>query len=197
MIILLEINWNLVVQWSLPGIQASTGTTDSDTAREDTNQVILCVCVCVRLRVCWKIKNTKSNYGFSYFIAPWYKETEKTWFFEFRDFLAWGMTASKFLWPLYEWKKNYRVYGIQINRFNPTVSIQKLVLKNNNTVAVSGHPDPTYCPSVPGGGIEKHNRIEHLRSALRSCFVNVMVTIHVHTNSRSRCKINIYLVWLF
>ena len=37
-----------------------------------------------------------------------------------------------------------------------------------------------------GGGIETQNRIEPLRSALRSCFVNVMVTIHVHTCSRSR-----------
>ena len=24
-----------------------------------------------------KLKNTKSNYGYSYFIAPWYIETEK------------------------------------------------------------------------------------------------------------------------
>ena len=45
------------------------------------------------------------------------------------------------------------------------------------------------------------NRIEPLRSVLRSCFVNIMVTIHVHTNSRSRSenvvlKINIHLVWL-
>ena len=58
--------------------------------------------------------------------------------------------------------------------------------KNHDTVAVSGHPNPTHSPGVPGGGgIETHNRIEPLRSALRSCFVNVMVTIHVHTNSRS------------
>ena len=25
-----------------------------------------------------KLENTKSNYGYSYFIAPWYVETEKT-----------------------------------------------------------------------------------------------------------------------
>ena len=30
------------------------------------------------------------------------------------------------------------------------------------------------------------NSIEPLLSALRSCFVNVLVTIHVHTNSMSR-----------
>ena len=29
------------------------------------------------------------------------------------------------------------------------------------------------------------NRIEHFRSALHSCFVNDLVTIHVHTNARS------------
>ena len=56
--------------------------------------------------------------------------------------------------------------------------------KNHNTVAVSGHPNPTHRPGVPGGGIETNNRVEPLRSALRSCFVNVMVTIHFHTNSR-------------
>ena len=84
-----------------------------------------------------KLKNTKSNYGYSYFIAPWYIETEKTWFFEFRDFLAWGVTASKFLGPLYKWKKNrsdYKVHGIQIDRLNPTVSMQKSVLKNMHRV---------------------------------------------------------------
>ena len=58
-----------------------------------------------------KLKNTKSNYGYSYFIAPWYIETEKTWFFEFRDFLAWGVTASKFLWPLFKWKKIVSIIG--------------------------------------------------------------------------------------
>ena len=30
-------------------------------------------------------------------------------------------------------------------------------IKNHNTVAVSGHPNPTHSPSVPGGGgIETH-----------------------------------------
>ena len=33
---------------------------------------------CCLLGCVEKLKNTKSNYGFSYFIAPWYKETEKT-----------------------------------------------------------------------------------------------------------------------
>ena len=47
-----------------------------------------------------KLKNAKSNYGYSYFIAPWYIESEKTRFFEFRDFLAWGVAVSKFLCPL-------------------------------------------------------------------------------------------------
>ena len=28
-----------------------------------------------------KLKNAKSNYGYSYFMAPWYIETEKTRFF--------------------------------------------------------------------------------------------------------------------
>ena len=28
--------------------------------------------------------------------------------------------------------------------------------KNHNTVAVSGHPNPTHSPGVPGGGIETH-----------------------------------------
>ena len=41
------------------------------------------------------------------------------------------------------------------------------------------------------------NKIEPLRSSLCSCFVNVMVTIHVHTNSRSCSEnglhISIYL----
>ena len=84
-----------------------------------------------------KLKNAKSNYGYSYFIAPWYIETEKTWFFEFQDFLAWGVTASKFLWPLYKWKKNrsdYRVHGIQNDRLNLTISTQKSVLKNTHRV---------------------------------------------------------------
>jgi len=49
--------------------------------------------------------------------------------------------------------------------------------KNHNTVAVSGHPNPTHRPSVPGGGIETNNRVEPLRSALRSCFVNVIIII--------------------
>ena len=30
-----------------------------------------------------KLKNAKSNYGYSYFMTPWYIETEKTQFFEF------------------------------------------------------------------------------------------------------------------
>ena len=28
--------------------------------------------------------------------------------------------------------------------------------KNHNTVAVSGHPNPTHSPGVPGRGIETH-----------------------------------------
>ena len=33
----------------------------------------VCILGCVE-----KLRNTKSNYGYSYFIAPWYIETEKT-----------------------------------------------------------------------------------------------------------------------
>ena len=41
---------------------------------------ITCAIACVRgyIGCVEKLKNTKSNYGYSYFIAPWYIETEKT-----------------------------------------------------------------------------------------------------------------------
>ena len=33
-----------------------------------------------------KLKNAKSNYGYSYFMAPWYIETEKNIFLNFEIF---------------------------------------------------------------------------------------------------------------
>ena len=44
---------------------------------------------------------------------------------------------TKWLWPLYKWKKNcsdYGVHGIQIDRLELTVSTQKSVLKNMHRV---------------------------------------------------------------
>ena len=50
-----------------------------------------------------KLKNSKLNIGYSYFIALWYIETEKArFFFYFEFFLAWGVASSKFLKPLYK-----------------------------------------------------------------------------------------------
>ena len=51
------------------------------TNRDKTNLILPSLLGCVE-----NLKNTKSNYGYLYFIAPWYIETEKTWFFEFQDF---------------------------------------------------------------------------------------------------------------
>ena len=43
---------------------------------------------------------------------------------------------------------------------------------------------PPIDPVSQGGGIETNNRVEPLRSALHSCFVNVMVTIPILGNER-------------
>ena len=56
----------------------------------------------------------------------------KTHFFKFWNCLAWGVAASKFLWPLYKWTKMFRLFGswysnrpAQSHGFNAKICFEK------------------------------------------------------------------------
>ena len=62
-------------------------------------------------------------------MAPWYIKTEKKRFFYFWDFLAWEVADSKFLWPLYKWRKKIvPIIGFMV--FKSTGSISRFQRKN-------------------------------------------------------------------
>ena len=138
-----------------------------------------------------KLKNAKSNYGYSYLIAPWYIKTEKTWFFKFRVFLAWGVAALNFSAPLKVREKNrsdYRVHGIQNDRLNLMVSMLKSVLKNMHRV-------PRYYQKTVQNRLSKPNQqnMTYFGRYIRTRCIFFKTKSRVETVSPSR---SIWIPWM-
>ena len=101
--------------------------------------------------------------------------------------LSW---PTKWLWPLYKWKKNcldYRVHGIQIDRLGLTVSMQKSVLKNRHRVPRLYKKSVENRPSKPN-----HHYLTHFCRYLGTRCIFFETDFCVETVSPSR---SIWIPW--